>query len=61
MKMRVYLKGGGNFAIEVTEFTVTRNPITEEISSLEWKYPQKHKSRLSYMNLREVAAVIRED
>jgi hypothetical protein len=59
--MRIYLKGGGNFAVKVTEFTVRRDQLTGEFNQLDWKADDGAMARLRYLALDQVAAIVRED
>lgn len=60
MKMHIYLKGGGDFVIEVTEFDVEKG-FTGEVRSMNWTYPEKHKRRMTFLDPSQVAAIVRED
>lgn len=58
--MRVYLKGGCEFTVEVTEYKTERDPFSGNLTRLKWTARDKAKSRLTYVNLNEVAAIVRE-
>lgn len=59
MKMRIILKSGAVIDTRVSEYTVGKNRITEEIESLKWTLKNgKSGESLKYLRLEEVAAVV---
>ena len=58
MKMRVFLKSGADFTVDVEEFTTKRNQMSGELTSMNWTTPENWKAKLHTLQLEEVAAVV---
>ena len=55
--MVVTLKSGVQLRFEVDEYTVKRNPLTNQFEGLDWTWTQPVQSNLRYVNPEEIAAV----
>lgn len=58
MRMQITLKSGAQIEADVSEFTTKRNPITGDLTKLEWRTPDGHAAKLNYLDLKEVAAIV---
>lgn len=60
MKMQVTFKSGAQIEVDVDEYTCSTNKVTGELTGLDWTFA-KHRgaSRLSWVRLSEVVAVVR--
>jgi len=56
--MRIILKSGVIIDTRVKEYTIKKNTITDEITSLNWTMPEGNAESLKYLRLEEVVAVV---
>lgn len=55
--MQITLKSGAQVTVDVDEFKVGRNALAQ-IVSLSWSTPNGFSSKLNYINLDEIAAIV---
>lgn len=58
MKMRLIFRSGAHTDVDVTEFTVNRNRFDGRFLGLDWTTPGGFATKLSYVRLDEIAAVV---
>lgn len=58
MMVHIFLKGGGNFIVNVEEFTTRRDKFTNELAGIVWKDSPDWQTKLHMIEVNQIAAVI---
>jgi hypothetical protein len=56
--MQVVFKSGASILVPVSRFSTKTGPLGSELTSLEWTTPAGWASKLHYLNLEDVVAVV---
>ena len=59
MNMQVTFKSGAQVTVDAEDFSTGRSTVTGELRELKWTTPEEYAAKLCYLNLDEVAAIVR--
>lgn len=61
MKAQIIFKSGATVEVDIDEITTGRTPITNKLTSLNWKTPADWTAKLHTVDLSEIAAIVIRD
>lgn len=56
----IFLKGGASFRVHVSDWSVSRNRLTDDLASVSWEHVDDH-PKLRYLDIDQIAAILVAD